>query len=185
MSLEALAEEARRRLLGVARRAIETRLCGEPAPFEDVESELRRPCGAFVTLKRRSSGEMRGCVGYVEPLYPLVEAVARAAAAAVEDGRFSPVRLEELPSLLLQISALGPLFAVAPEQVEAGIHGLVVRYQGRGGVLLPQIAVERRWGRERFLDQACRKAGLTPGSWRLPGAEILAFTAIVFAEDER
>jgi AMMECR1 domain-containing protein len=49
-------------------------------------------------------------------------------------------------------------------------------------VLLPQVAVEHAWDRERFLDQTCVKAGLSADAWRQPGVEIRGFTATVFGE---
>lgn len=185
MSADELNAEGRRRLLAVARSAIHAHLAGRPLASEETGMDLQRPQGAFVTLRRRGDGELRGCVGFVEPRYPLVETVARAAvAAATADGRFDPVRLEELPSLTLDISALGPLEPIAPSDVKVGTHGLLVRYGGRAGLLLPQVPVARGWDHETFLDQTCRKAGLAPGTWKNPGVELLGFTATVFGEDE-
>jgi AmmeMemoRadiSam system protein A len=173
-----------RRLLAVARRAIDARLRGWPPPGERGEAALAEPRGAFVTLRRRADGELRGCVGYVEPRFPLIETVARAAAAAATaDERFDPVTLEEVPRLTLHVSALGPLAPISPGSVRVGTHGLVVRHRGRAGLLLPQVALEHGWDAEAFLDHACRKAGLPFGTWREPGVELLAFVAEVFTED--
>ena len=62
-----------------------------------------------------------------------------------------------------------------------GIHGLMItRHQARG-LLLPQVAIEHHWDRERFLEETCRKAGLLPDAWR-KGATIEAFTAEVFSD---
>jgi len=98
--------------------------------------------------------------------------------------RFDPVEASELAGLSLHVSVLGELRPIAPEAIEVGVHGLVIRGNGRSGLLLPQVAAERGWDRERFLDETCRKAGLPAGTWRTPGCEILAFTAVVFGEDE-
>jgi AmmeMemoRadiSam system protein A len=188
MSTDGLSAGARRHLLALARRAIEGQLSGVPCPEDDLGElrvELERRCGAFVTLTRRGDGELRGCVGVPEPLYRLDQAVARAAvAAAVYDRRFHPVAPSELPGLSLHVSVLGDLCPIEPGAVEVGVHGLVIRCDGRSGLLLPQVAAERGWDRERFLDETCRKAGLAPGTWRNPGCELLAFTATVFSEDE-
>jgi AmmeMemoRadiSam system protein A len=185
---EVLSAAARQRLLAVARRAIEGQLSGEPLADEDLgelRAELERRSGAFVTLTRRVDGELRGCVGVPEPRYRLDQAVARAAvAAALYDGRFDPVVSAELPELSLHVSVLGDLRPVDAAQVEVGRHGLVVRYAGRSGLLLPQVASDRGWDRERFLDETCRKAGLPSLSWREPGCEIFAFTAVVFGEED-
>ena len=177
----------RRRLLELARRAIESALRGEPAPElapEERGGELEGHRGAFVTLTG-PGGELRGCVGIPEPLYRVDQAVARAAvAAAVHDRRFDPVFPGELSGLRLHVSVLGPLRPAAPEEVEVGRHGLVVRGGGRSGLLLPQVPVEHAWDRVRFLDETCRKAGLPAGTWRDPACEILTFTATVFGESD-
>jgi AmmeMemoRadiSam system protein A len=188
MSADGLSVSARRHLLALARRAIEGQLRGEPQAQEDLGElrvELERRRGAFVTLTRRRDGQLRGCVGVPEPLYRLDQAVARAAiAAAVHDRRFHPVAPSELPDLSLHVSVLGELVPIAPAAVEVGVHGLVIRGDGRSGLLLPQVAAERGWDGERFLDETCRKAGLPPGTWRQAGCEVLAFTAVVFSDDE-
>jgi AmmeMemoRadiSam system protein A len=180
-----LAQDARRQLLTVARRAITEWLDGAAAPpAPPANPTLREPRGAFVSLKRKHDGALRGCVGFPEARYPLFEAVARAAvAAASNDYRFAPVTRPELPSLLVQVSALGPVSALPPDRIEVGIHGLIVRCDGRGGLLLPQVAAELGWGREQLLAGACVKAGLPARAWQRPDAVILAFTAQVFGED--
>jgi AmmeMemoRadiSam system protein A len=115
----------------------------------------------------------------------LLVTVARVAvAAATADGRFDPVSREELDSLTLEVSALGPLREVQPPEIEVGQHGLLLRSGERHGVLLPQVAVEHGWDRDTFLDRACWKAGLPAGAWRQEGVQILAFTAEVFGEGD-
>jgi hypothetical protein len=79
---------------------------------------------------------------------------------------------------------LGDLRPTPADEIEVGRHGVIIRCDGRSGLLLPQVAAERGWDRERFLDETCRKACLAPGTWRRPDCEILAFTAVVFGEDE-
>jgi AmmeMemoRadiSam system protein A len=180
-----LGPEERRHLLGLARRSIEARLSGRRLPDEPAPGALGERRGAFVTLRRRGDGELRGCVGYLEPRYPLAEAVARAAAsAATADDRFAQVTHDELARLTLDVSALGPLEPLAPAAVRVGIHGLLVRWQGRSGLLLPQVAVEHGWDAEAFLEHTCRKAGLPSGTWREPGIELLGFSAEVFGDEE-
>ena len=62
----------------------------EAPPSHDTSDPLLLlPCGAFVTLT--ISAELRGCIGFFEPVYPLVDSVARAAVkAALDDHRFTP-----------------------------------------------------------------------------------------------
>jgi AmmeMemoRadiSam system protein A len=179
-----LSAEDGRRLLQAARRSIAAHLAGERPPREEPTPALRAPGGAFVTLRRREGGELRGCVGVMEAPAPLLETVARVAVmAASADGRFDPVPPGELAGLAVEVSVLGPLYEVRPEDVEVGRHGLLLRAGERHGVLLPQVALEQGWDRETFLDRACWKAGLPAGSWRQPGVQVLAFTAEVFSEE--
>ena len=89
----------------------------------------------------------------------------------------------ELAGLQVEISVLSPMFDIAPEDVVVGRHGLMVSYEGRRGLLLPQVALEWGWDRETLLAQTCRKAGLAPDMWRR-GAKLEAFTAEVFGEAE-
>jgi AmmeMemoRadiSam system protein A len=180
-----LSPAARRRLIEVARRALGARVAGERFVPEEGEAELRRPAGAFVTVRRREDRELRACVGRIGPARPLIETVAlAAAAAAAEDRRFDPVTAEELPLLSLEVSALGPLFETLPESIQVGVHGVLVRSGGRSGLLLPQVAVEHSWERETFLEQACRKAGLPPDAWRGRACRIHAFTATLIREED-
>jgi AmmeMemoRadiSam system protein A len=180
-----LGPEDRRTLLGLARRSIEARLAGRRPPDEPAAGALGERRGAFVTLRRRGDRELRGCVGYLEPRYALAEAVARAAAsAATADDRFAPVTLDELARLTLDVSALGPLEPLAPADVRVGSHGLVIRWRGRSGLLLPQVALEHGWDARALLEHTCRKAGLPADTWREPDVLLFGFTADVFGEDE-
>jgi len=171
-------------LLDLARRVIvEAVLHGRffqpPAPA----GELAKLSGAFVTLHEQ--GRLRGCIGQVEPVEPLANAVARCAvSAALEDPRFYPVRAEELGNLEIEISILSRLEPVQPDEIEVGRHGLVVTQGRRRGLLLPQVATQYRWARERFLEETCAKAGLERDAWKDSATRIESFTAEVFSEAE-
>ena len=175
--------EQRQTLLRIAHRAILSVL--ERRPFEDevcLPSGLSDPRGVFTTLYLH--GQLRGCVGYAMPVAPLHRAVAETAcAAAFEDSRFVPVTKAEGLELQISLSVLSLLFAVPPESVEIGRHGLVISQGGRRGLLLPQVPVEHGWDRLEFLEQTCRKAGLPVNAWRT-GARIEAFTAEVFGDGD-
>jgi AmmeMemoRadiSam system protein A len=182
---EDLGRQDRRTLLAIARDAIAASLTGASHALPEVGSPLSEKRGGFVTLKERETGDLRGCIGYVEPLFPLVETVSRAAvAAALHDSRFPPVTGAELSGLAIEISVLSRPAPIRADAVVVGTHGLIVCLGGRTGLLLPQVATEYRWDAETFLDQTCRKAGLPAGAWRRPEAQVLAFTATVFGEDE-
>jgi uncharacterized protein len=180
-----LSEEDRRLLLRVAREALAAHFAGQAYRARAVAGAVGEPRGAFVSLHRRDDDDLRGCVGQIESAEPLVETVARmAVAAATHDGRFEAVTGEELRELVVEISALGPMRAVRPEEVEVGRDGLIVSCAGRRGVLLPQVPVEHGWDRETFLAKTCGKAGLPADAWRRPDVKLLAFTAEVFGEED-
>jgi hypothetical protein len=169
-------------LLGLARRTIESRLRGRSLPTaEGMPAQLMEMRGVFVTLHRR--GQLRGCIGYPEAVRPLGQAVIEmAAAAATEDPRFAPVTAGELGDTDIEITVLSPLSPIAPESVEVGLHGLVIRMGGRSGLLLPQVPVEQGWTRAEYLEGICQKAGLPPGAWRDRDARLFGFTGQVFGE---
>ena len=81
--------------------------------------------GAFVKLILND--ELRGCKGFAMPIYPLGEAVMRAAnGAAFEDSRFEPLDLEELDETEIEISVLSePLLmrVFRPEEYLERIKG--------------------------------------------------------------
>lgn len=176
-----LTDEERRELLAIARRAASSYVNKGNVPKERPASrKLAEPGAAFVTLTRQ--GRLRGCIGYTEAMAPLYKTVQECAvAAATEDPRFPPVEPEEVENLRIEISVLTPLIPVRAEDIEIGVHGLLVRKGGRRGLLLPQVAAEHGWDRRAFLDQTCRKAGLPADEWE-KGAELYSFTAEVFGE---
>lgn len=178
-------EEERRFLLELAHRSIACALEGRrlslESKSESAASRLSEKRGAFCTLYLDS--KLRGCVGYVFPLTPLLQAVAETArGAAFDDPRFPAVTPSEGPSLKISLSILSALAPIAPEQVEVGRHGLLVSHAGKRGVLLPQVPVEHGWDRATFLEQTCLKAGLPPDAWKR-GATLEAFTAEIFGDE--
>ncbi|MFH1069293.1 MAG: AmmeMemoRadiSam system protein A, partial [Candidatus Glassbacteria bacterium] len=140
--------------------------------------------GAFVTIKER--GQLRGCIGMIVGMRPLVETVSEmAVAAAARDPRFNPVTVDELALLEVEISALSPITPVGDvSRIQVGRDGLIVRRGQFQGLLLPQVATEYGWDRDTFLAQTCRKAGLPPDAWKLKDTEISSFSAEVFGEKE-
>ncbi len=177
-----LAAEEKQALLVLAREAV-TRFISKREVIvpPSGQASFLIPRAAFVTLRKR--GALRGCIGYIEPVMPLGQAVVQASIlAATEDARFPPVSADELPGLEFEVSVLTPLRELSnPRAVEVGRHGLVIARGGQRGLLLPQVATENRWDRETFLAQACLKAGLPPDAWR-KGATVSVFEAIVFHE---
>ncbi|HKB14179.1 MAG TPA: AmmeMemoRadiSam system protein A [Vicinamibacterales bacterium] len=171
----------RQLLLGLAREAIQAWVGEEAAHVPAEAGVLAEPGGAFVTLHKH--GELRGCIGHIEPNEPLGKVVPRCAvAAASTDPRFPPITAEELEQIDIEISLLGLLEPIhGPREIEIGRHGLVVEQGWLRGLLLPQVATEWKWDAETFLAQTCHKAGLPRDAWK-HGATIFRFEAEVFGE---
>jgi AmmeMemoRadiSam system protein A len=194
-SVQEFSSEERNQLLRLARDSISSALDHREISMEPTTPHFAEPRGVFTSiyLRRdrpaqvrpghdRPGEELRGCVGYVLPTSPVYRAVAETArAAAFDDNRFPPVTREEAPHLAIELSILSPPQAIQPEEIEIGRHGLLIGWQGRRGLLLPQVPVERAWDRTVFLEQTCHKAGLPADAWQR-GAAIEAFTAEVFGE---
>jgi AmmeMemoRadiSam system protein A len=177
-----LSEAEGRDLLRLARRALESHF---GVAGEAVATEIRTPegiGGVFATLTRE--GELRGCIGYVVPSIELPSIAERAVvAAATKDPRFSAVTVEELADIRIAISVLTESVPVHDvDEIQVGLHGLVIERGGARGLLLPQVASERSWDRDRLLAETCIKAGLPPESWKDSSTTIWRFAAVLFEE---
>jgi len=173
-------DEERAVLLRLAHCAIEAALRRETLDTTPPTPHLAEMRGAFTTL--HLFGNLRGCVGFIVPMYPLYRTVAETAvAAAFSDTRFPPVTETEAPGLVVEISVLSPISPITAEEVVVGRHGLLISKGARRGLLLPQVPLEHGWDRETFLQQTCYKAGFPPDAWK-HGATLEAFTAEVFGE---
>ena len=177
-----LSNDDRRTLLDLARRAISKAVIERQIlDIPPYSAALGHPAGAFVTLHRDS--QLRGCVGQVESRGPLAETVARAAiSAALNDSRFPEVQADELNRLDIEISVLSIPEPISPGAIVTGVHGLLVVKDEKRGLLLPQVASERKWSAQQFLEETCVKADLPHDAWREASTRVLAFTAEVFSE---
>ncbi|MBP5510170.1 MAG: AmmeMemoRadiSam system protein B [Kiritimatiellae bacterium] len=182
--------EDRAFLLRVARETIENAVCGggtrrflQPTESKRIPPSALQKMGAFVTLKDRRSDALRGCIGEILPMRPLVEVVARRAIdAALHDPRFLPVTGNELASLRIEISVLTPPAPVTSwRDIVLGRDGMTFEKKGRFAVFLPQVAPEQRWDLPTTLSHLARKAGLPADAWR-DGAKFSTFRAEVFHE---
>lgn len=187
-------------LVRLARRAVEVYLLEgrQIKPPEDTPERLKEKRGVFVTinsfepLEGRVYKRLRGCIGYPEPVAPLVEATIDAAiSSATRDPRFHPLTVKELRNVVFEVSVLSPLELVEvsrptelPKRIKVGRDGLVVERGLFKGLLLPQVAVEWEWDEETFLSEACMKAGLFPDAWLLEGTRVYRFEAEIFEELE-
>jgi AmmeMemoRadiSam system protein A len=171
-------------LADIAHRSISSAVIEKALPdLPQFPPSLSKPGGAFVSLY--SEGELRGCVGQVENPGPLADVVARSSiSAALHDTRFAPIVPEEVSTLKVEISVLSVPERISPEAIVVGRHGLLVLRERFKGLLLPQVAVERKWSAQRFLEETCVKAGLPRDTWRDPETKLFGFTAEIYSEKE-
>lgn len=163
---------------------IEKKKIGEPERLPQVFDEKR---GVFVTI--HEEGELRGCIGYPQPIMPLGRAIVDSAInACSRDPRFPCVRPSELQRVEVEVTILTKPEPYdvpkqrLPEVVRIGTDGLIVSKGPYSGLLLPQVAPE--WGFDpwTFLSQTCLKASLPPDAWIDEDTEVLHFEAQIFAE---
>ena len=172
--------EERALLLNLAHESILSALEQREISLQPPTTHLAEARGVFTSL--HLNGNLRGCVGFVLPVHSVYRAVAETArAAAFEDTRFYPVKIEEARDLEIELSILSPPRPAVAEDIEVGRHGLLISMDGQRGLLLPQVAVEHKWDRVTFLQQTCHKAGLPSDAWQ-KGATVEVFTAEVFGE---
>lgn len=140
----------------------------------------------FVTWHKQSSdGELhlRGCIGNFNPLplheglqkYALiryVESIYRESIraktrgnSALQDHRFSPITLKELPKLTCAVSLLTD-FELAKDYLdwEVGIHGIWIEFNQINGkketaTYLPEVMLEQEWTKEEAIKSLLRKGG--------------------------
>jgi len=176
-------------LVKLARQTIEGYLrTGKKLQAPAVSAKLRGRCGVFVTLTK--DDELRGCIGHPLPTMPLVDAVVDAAiSSATRDPRFSPVSVDEMRDIKIEVSVLSQPEVIKvkspreyPKCIVIGRDGLIVEWSGYAGLLLPQVPAEYGWDAEEFLSHACMKAGLMPDYWLQKGVCISKFSAQIFAE---
>lgn len=181
-----LTSAQKKMLLAWARRAMAApeREAG-PADAETEDFAAAHPYqGVFVSL--HIHGKLRGCVGSLKPVAHLPETIWHAAqAAAFQDPRFPPLQPEELPEAKIEISLLHMMQPLrAPEEIEIGKDGLMIRLGENHGLLLPQVAGKRHWNARTFLQNLCRKADLAEEEWQNPAAELFRFGAEVFSDED-
>ncbi len=183
-----LNNEQGKKLLKLARQAINSYFGEGLEISEDIKKEFSTKQGAFVTLYKNK--ELRGCIGYSEPVFPLYKAVIQAAqAAAFGDPRFIPVSEDELKDIKIEISVLTKPAEIKfkkPDellrQIEIGKDGLIIEKGPLKGLLLPQVAVEWKWNKEEFLANTCIKAGLPPNAWKELNVKVYKFQTQIFKE---
>jgi len=151
-------------LVKLARETIESyvrdeRIPNAPAPLPE---EMEIAAGAFVSL-HDSRGNLRGCIGTIEPTHSNVaeEVIHNAVAAATRDPRFPPIQPAELEGLDVKVDVLTPAEPIAgPEELDVKRYGVIVQSGWRRGLLLPDL--EGVDSVEMQIDIARQKAGIGP-----------------------
>ena len=178
-----MTEEQQQKLSELAANTIASELGLEKSSFNEddfQEPDYLEERGVFVTLEINS--QLRGCIGNIEPVYPLYEAVMRNAnEAAFGDPRFSPLSEDEFQDVDIEISVL-----TVPKKLEfdssedllsklrPGTDGVVLQLGMNKATYLPQV-----WDDiddpEKFLSSLSMKAGLEPDGWKDPKCEIYTY----------
>jgi len=154
---------------------------GKRIAVKEISEKFEKKLACFVTLKL--DGELRGCIGTIEPVDKLWKSIIdNAISAASRDWRFEPVQEYELPDLSYEVSVLSePLIMhfSDPKDIAVGIKdkGLIIEKDGKRAVYLPQVW-EHFKNSEDFLSSLCRKAGLPGGEWKKPGMKFFVFDLI-------
>lgn len=118
--------------------------------------------GVFVSIHKNK--ELRGCVGTYLPVHRNLaeEIISSAVAACSQDSRFSPVSVEELPNISVEVSLLSQPEKISTlKDLDPRKYGIIVKcFDGRCGLLLPDLE-----GVDTVADQlsiACQKGGIDP-----------------------
>ena len=186
-----LSGEEQKLLLETARNAIRQKLGKEeilPLVMDEYSPKLQENGACFITLKKK--GVLRGCVGSIEAVQPLIQDVSeRAVAAAFQDYRFPPLTLPELDEIRIEISRLTQpcnLSYEDPEDLIAKlrprIDGVILRYQTRRATFLPQVW-EQLTTPELFLNRLCVKMGLDQSVWRSAKLQVETYQVEKFQEE--
>jgi uncharacterized protein len=179
--------------VSIARRVVEMWVQGNKKEFKpprELPESFHRDSGVFVTINTYPEHELRGCIGYPEPVMPLIDAIVDSAkSASTRDPRFPPVTAKELDNVVVEVSLLTPpelIHVKSPKEyldvIKIGRDGLIADNGILRGLLLPQVPVEWKWTVHEFLDHTCNKAGLPMDAWTDPETKMYRFQAEIFDE---
>ena len=182
--------EEQQTLLRLARDAMERGVKGEklsPLDEASLPSHLREPGSSFITLTVR--GDLRGCIGGLEPRQSLAEDVREhAVAAALKDPRFPAVRKEELSRIRIEVSRLTrpiPLEYKDANDLLSKLHpyidGVVLHDGYRRGTFLPQVW-EKISDPAAFMNNLCYKMGVSENLWRIKHLDVFTYQVEEFHE---
>ncbi len=184
-------------LVKIARKAVEEKLLNNKGPIipENIPEIFRRPGMTFTTIETYfpdGRTMLRGCIGFLVPVYSLIEATIKSALeAAFNDPRFPPLSIDEIDNVVFEVTVLSePEELVVndvwdrPKHIVIGKHGLVVEKGWFKGTLLPVVPIEYCWDEETFLAETCIKAGLSPDCWLDKSTKIYLYEGRVFKEEK-
>jgi len=143
----------------------------------------------FVTLTKNN--KLRGCIGFVEPIFSILEATKNASvSSAFNDPRFPPLTKDELSSIKIEISYLSPFEKILAKtkdellsSITLGIDGILLKKGPYSALFLPQVATEWGFSKEEFLANLCIKAGLNAKAWQnISEMEFYKFQIQLFKE---
>ena len=188
-----LTDEEQRMLLQLARQAMEAAVCGEPEPVVELDGlppRLQQVGTSFVTLTRR--GQLRGCIGALEPVESLaIDVCKHAVDAALQDYRFPPVKQYELEEIDIEISRLTLPQTLEYEcaedllaKLQPGRDGVVLKDGLYRATFLPQVW-EKLPDCSEFLDHLCDKMGAPVNLWRFKKLEVQTYQVEEFREKKR
>jgi uncharacterized protein len=177
-------------LLRLARETVSRAVNQLPLPRindEDLTTTLREMGASFVTLT--INGELRGCIGSLEPHQSLVRDVqAHAVDAALQDYRFPPLSVGELPLIKIEISRLTPANRISyddptqlPDLLTPGVDGVILADGNRRATFLPQVW-EQLPEKAAFLNHLCSKMGSPSDIWKRKVLEVSLYQVEEFEE---
>ncbi len=145
--------------------------------------------GTFVTLT--INGKLRGCIGTIIPVRPLIlDVIDNAINAAFRDLRFYPLVREEFSTVNIELSILAvpiQLKFSSPKEllkkVRPNIDGVVIRRGPYQATFLPQVWDELP-DKEAFFKHLCLKAGLSEDCFQMDGLEVHVYQVESFSEEE-
>lgn len=178
-----ITEDIKSQILKTVRRYLEFRT-GLTESFKELPDDpfYNEEYGLFVTLNK--NGALRGCIGYIEGIKPIREALFdMAESAAFHDFRFSAVKAQEVEEIRIEISILSPLSQIAHfSEIKLGYHGVVLHHGQNQAVFLPQVALEQDWDLETMLSYLSIKAGCDENAYLDSKTRYEVFSAEVFHE---
>jgi len=173
-----LSEKDKKELVSIARNSILN-------PTFKTE-KFKEKLGVFVTIY--VTGSLNGCIGFIEPVMELGQAIVKASRlAAYEDHRFPSLQKNEEFEIEISVLSIPKLIEVKDpkeyfKKIKVPGDGLIIEGKNGSGLLLPQVFVEHKCNVEKALEMVCQKAGLCYNDWMDLNNKVYVFNAEVFKE---